>query len=126
MQKRGAAIKNDTDELTNIVGEEYLALSQINKLEKQRMELMAGAAETVGKPAKDITVSDLLDHADGRQRPLLKALREDLLDILTKLKAQNDENRALIETQLEYIGVMLSNIAGSEDPLNNFYDSGGQ
>ena len=126
LRKREAVVKNDVDELTLIVNEEYFALSQVNKIEKQRVKAMAGATEAVGKPAKNITISDLIEHADDRQRPLLRTLQKELVDVLTRLKAQNDENGALVDAQLEYIAMMLSVVAGSEDPLNNFYGSDGQ
>ena len=125
-RKREAVIKNDTDELTAIVKDEYLVLSQVHKIEKQRINAMSGIAVEAGKPAKDITISDLLEYADELQKPLLCTLQTELLDILTKLKAQNDENGALVDAQLEYIGLMLSVIAGAEDPLNNFYGGDGQ
>ena len=126
LRKREAVIKNNTDELTAIVKDEYLALSHVNKIEKQRVKTVADIAEIIGKPAKDITISDLLEYADERQKPLLSALQKDLIEVLTRLKAQNDENGALVDAQLEYIGLMLSAIAGPEDPLNNFYGGDGQ
>ena len=126
LRKREAVIKNDTDELTAIVKDEYLALSQVNVIEKQRIKAMSGIAEASGKPAKDITISDLLEYANELQKPLLSTLQKELLDILTRLKAQNDENGALVDAQLEYISLMLSVIAGPEDPLNNFYGENGQ
>ena len=126
LRKRDSVVKNDTDALTLIVNEEYLALSQVNQIEKQRVKAISGIAETVGKPAKDITITDLLEHANERQKPLLASLQRELLEVLTKLKAQNDENGMLVDAQLEYIGVMLSVIAGPEDPLNNFYGENGQ
>ena len=125
-KKRDAVVKNETDKLTLIVNEEYAALSQVNKIERQRVNELGAVADTVGKPAKDITISDLLNLAEGQQKVQLATLQRELLEILTKLKAQNDENGKLVDAQLEYISVMLSVIAGPEDPLNNFYDDRGQ
>lgn len=126
LRKREAVIKNKTDDLTNIVSEEYIVLSQMNKIEKQRITASSGASEQIGKAPKDITVSDLLEYADRQQKPILATLQKELLDIMTKLKAQNIENKSLVELQLEFTGVMLSAIAGTEDPLNNFYGGDGQ
>ena len=126
MKKRDAVVNNETDKLTQIVNEEYLALAQVNSIEKQRVKELSAVADAIGKPAKEITISDLIIVADARQKPLLAALQRELLEVLTKLKAQNEENGKLVDAQLEYIGVLLSVIAGPEDPLNNFYGNDGQ
>ena len=126
LRKRDSIVKNDTDSLTSIVNEEYIMLSQVNTIERRRVKTLSGIADIVGKPAKEITISDMIDHANERQRPLLETLQKEFLDILTRLKAQNDENGVLVDAQLEYINVMLSVIAGPEDPLNNFYGGNGQ
>lgn len=125
-QKRDAIVKNDTELVTEIVKKEYLLLSKMNKIELKRAPLMDAACRQLGKPVSEVSFSDLISCAGGGSRPKLETLQAELLDILTRLKAQNAENKGLIEMQLEYTETMLNVFGWSEDPINNFYGTDGR
>lgn len=125
-KKRDAVVKNDTDELSLIVADEYVALSNMKKIEKQRTKLSNEAAALAGKSPEDMTVTELVELAEESQKAKLEAVRSELMDIIGKLKSQNDENRSLVEMQLEFNSILMSAVGGSEDPLNNFYGDDGQ
>lgn len=125
-EKRAAVIKNDIPWLTKTVDEEYRLLSEMKRIEKKCSALMSVFGENRGKPADKLTIRDLIDEARGEMKARLVALHEELGGILASLRRQNNENRELLKTQLEYTETMLSIIGGSDDPLNNFYGMDGR
>lgn len=124
--KRQAVINNDTDKLTEIISQEFRLLARMDKIEKRRISAVSEASESLGKAQSDITVSDLLAHADGQMKTQLAAVREEIITNAKMLQDQNSIIRNMVEAHLQYTDTMIGFIGETTDPLNNFYDMKGK
>ena len=125
-EKQQVILRNDTERLREIVAEEYQLLGRMKTIEKRRLSQAEAFARETGVPVEDVTVSLLSDHAEGEDRKHLLGLQAALLKLLTELRRLNELNHGLLETQLQYTGLMLSAIGDTADPLNNFYGTDGK
>lgn len=122
-RKKDAVVKNNMDALTEIVQLEYAQLSRINNIEKKRNALLL---EGWGEKGRTLTVGMLAQEAGDGLKDRFLNIQAELIKLLTKLKESNNENKALVQLQLEYTEMMINFLGASADPLNNFYGTDGK
>lgn len=103
-EKRDVIIENDVESLTKINHLENLVVSQAQKLEKKRMELIKDMAVVLAQKESDLTLTRLIELMEGKEesKSLIEA-RDRIKDVLDELKEVNSQNGQLIENALEYI-----------------------
>jgi flagellar biosynthesis/type III secretory pathway chaperone len=114
-EKRDAIVKDDIEYLQKITNLENIVVSQTQKLERKRLEIMKDIADVMGKRNVELTLEALVGLLDGQEeQKKLKEAGKRLRNILDELAAVNDLNASLIQNALEYIeysvNVMQSSI----------------
>lgn len=126
-EKKQVIISGNTERLNEIVQTELKSLARMNSIEKRRTALVAALSKELGVQEGELTVSVLSERAGGTPAgSRLTALQEELTKLLREQADQNNINKKLLETQLEYTDTMLNLIVGPDDPLNNFYGGDGR
>jgi flagellar biosynthesis/type III secretory pathway chaperone len=104
LEKREAIVKDDLDQLQKITHFENLLVSQNQKLERKRQELMKDIADVMGKKADDLTLAALIELMKEQDvQAGLAEVGKKIRETLEALSDANDLNASLIQNALEYI-----------------------
>jgi hypothetical protein len=123
--KKDILIKNDVDELNNIVLKEKEANKKIGALEKKRELVVQRLAQHMGKDAGDVTLNVIVDMAEGIQKNQLIDLKNNFTILLKQLADSNDVNKDLINTHLKYTAFSLDVITQSTNTSETYNNAGG-
>jgi len=127
LEKRDVIIANDVEMLQKINHLENLVISQNQKLEKKRQEVVTDMALVLNQKEAELTLSRLIELMEGQeeQQALVNA-RDKIKKVLEELKEVNKHNGELVQNALEYIeystNLMRSSTGqtayfpGSDDP----------
>ncbi|MFD0680761.1 MULTISPECIES: flagellar protein FlgN [unclassified Paenibacillus] len=112
--KKQVLIRNDVEQLTQIVSKENKLVKQIGELDRQRVEVIGQFLIEKGyKPNPKVTVSDLtkiIFNIDDKKT--LLGLQKQLLATIRKLRELNQLNQQLIEHSLSFIDYSLDLYVG--------------
>ncbi|NOU95083.1 flagellar protein FlgN [Paenibacillus sp. LMG 31456] len=115
--KKQVLIRNDVEQLTQIVTKENKLVKQIGELDRQRIEVIGQFLIEKGyKPNPKVTVSDLtkiIFNIDDKKA--LLGLQKQLLGTIRKLRELNQLNQQLIEHSLSFIDYSLDLFVGPPD-----------
>ncbi|TDF93511.1 flagellar protein FlgN [Paenibacillus piri] len=113
-QKKQVLVRNDVEQLTQLVSKENKLIKQIGELDRQRVEVIGQFLIEKGyKPNPKVTVSDLtkiIFNIDEKKQ--LLGLQKQLMGTIRKLREINQLNQQLIEHSLSFIDYSLDLIAG--------------
>lgn len=113
-RKKQVLIRNDVEQLMQIVAKENKLIKLINELDGQRVEAIGQYMIEKGyKPNPKVTVSDLTKivfNVDDKK--LLLGKQKQLLGTIHKLREMNRLNQQLIEHSLHFIDYSLDLIVG--------------
>lgn len=113
-EKTGIIVRDDIQNLNEMVAKEQSHLDRIANLEKKRTEVMKDIAIVLNKDVNTLTVkgiSELLEGQKKEQQELSQA-RDKLKKLLTGVEAVNEMNKGLIEEALEMINFNINYING--------------
>jgi flagellar biosynthesis/type III secretory pathway chaperone len=106
-EKREAVFERDVQRLDAVVRQEQAAVTNLNHWEKQRLVCMdaPGNDQLVRgqSPSDAPTLLFFADNAPDGERERLHTLHGELSGLLRELTKRNAENKALIESRLEYV-----------------------
>jgi flagellar biosynthesis/type III secretory pathway chaperone len=106
-EKRLAVFDRDVQRLDAVVRREQSAVTDLNHWEKQRLVCMDAPGNdqlVLGQGSSDApTLLFYADKAPPEEGNILRTLHKELNEILAKLSKRNAENKALIESRLEYV-----------------------
>jgi flagellar biosynthesis/type III secretory pathway chaperone len=128
LEKRDAIVKDDLELLQKITRFEHLLVSQNQKLERKRQELMKDISDVMGKSVEDLTLSALAELMKEQdvQAGLVEA-GEKIRATLEQLSEANDLNATLIQNALEYIEYSMNVMKTSMNQNPSLYTvKGGQ
>jgi len=125
-EERQIIIDGNSEKLEEIIRQELKTLSKLGQIEKKRTALHKGIAEEFKVPEAELTVTAIAERADPDESEIIVKLQKELTDIIRRHTEINNENRQLIEAQLEYSETMLDLLVEPDDPLNNFYGGDGR
>ena len=117
LEEKDILIKNEIEELQKITNLKNLVVTQNNRLEKKRIELVNDIAEVMGSNEKDIDLAKLIEIIGGQ--PEAKDLEEigrTLRESLQKLKDANELNKQLIESSIDYLEYSINMVRSSVNP----------
>ena len=131
--KKNFIIKNDIENLRNIVKQENLIVPKALKGDKTREQLMKDIATVLNTNYDELTFASLAELISGQpEHPAFVAAAEEFATAVTEMKETNDNNKLLLQDALDYIefnmNIIHSSIdaqpAGYGDLLDNTHEPG--
>lgn len=104
---------NDITQLDSILKAEQSHVAAIETLELQRQTQVNQYLQSKGiNPSENPTVSEVINAAQGEiELSQLIEVRDRLMDVVEKLKEQNELNQKLVFQSLQFINVSLNMLA---------------
>lgn len=103
-EKKSVIMKNDIDMLQKITAAENTIIGRNQKLENKREECIKDIALVLNQDFKELTITKILELIKNQKEyNHLLSIRDKLKEILDSLKVQNDQNKTLIESSLDYV-----------------------
>jgi flagellar biosynthesis/type III secretory pathway chaperone len=104
-EKREAVYERHLERLDAVVRREQAAAAKLDHWERQRfacMDAPNGQLALGPEPSESLTLLSYADLAPAAEGEALRALHGELSVLLRELQKRNAENKALIESRLEY------------------------
>lgn len=101
----------------------------IQQCESERLKLVGLLATKWKRPAKDLTLTNVIIAIQGdepRAAELLRSAQNALTVLVQRTIEQNRENRDLVERSLEHVNNMKQNVLHEQAPKNDTYTQKGQ
>ena len=104
-KKTPIIIKGDLDALQQITDEEQIVVGRIQRLEKQREEVIGDIANVINKDVTELKLVNLIEML--RDRPeesgKLASVHDKLKDVLSRMVRVNEQNRELLTNAMEMV-----------------------
>lgn len=123
-EKKEAVLKNDVQQLEVVVARETTVFNRIKQLETEREALIEKAAVLSHVPKGTMKLTDIIELVNGDLREDFIKIRDELSDVVTKLKLSNKVNKDLVKTQLQYTSFCVNLLTGSSGPLSTYSNDG--
>ena len=101
--------QGDMEKLDQVIKNEQAHIAAIDTLEQQRLAMVTDYLRAKGFAFTDIpTVADVIEAAhDEEAIEGLITIRERLMELLGKLKVQNDLNQKMVFNSLQFVNITL-------------------
>ncbi len=122
-KKKVAIIENKIPNLQEFVKEENILIGRNQRLDKKRIEIFKDISMVLGKNG-ELSLKDIISCMKGQEgEKELTAIRENMLEILPKLKSLNDQNQELLTISMDYVDFSINMIRASGGNSPTYYDS---
>lgn len=122
-KKKVAIIENKIPNLQDFVKEENVLIGRNQRLDKKRIEIFKDISMVLGKN-DELSLKDIISCMKGQEgEKELIAIRENMLEILPKLKSLNDQNQELLTISMDYVDFSINMIRASGGNSPTYYDS---
>lgn len=111
VQKQKALILNKIPEIDAVTKEEEKLILDARVLEEERAEWAEQVARMMGKPAENLTLSELTEHF-----PELEEVRQPLEQTIIQLKDTHDLNTRLLEQAVKIVNLTVDLLTQTEEP----------
>jgi len=118
-----ALIRADGAVLLDLGAKREASIAHLGALERSRRAALSGVAAALGLPLSAVTLSGLLTLMPGPAAALLP-LRNELRDLLERLRVLNSRNRFLAEHTLDCLRGLFSSLVAALAPAPTYADSG--
>lgn len=110
--KTPTIVKGDVESLSKITEDEQEIVGRIQKMEKQRIKVLADVANVVNRDVETSKLKDLIQMLAKvpDQQEKLREIHERLKQTTEKLKSINDKNQLLLVDKLEMVEFNLNMI----------------
>lgn len=113
-EKRSVLTMVNLKELERIVGQEEAIADDINKIEKQRLELINRMASSNVKITVGMNMKDVWSQCpDSNVRDLLRRSHTMLSELVKRVQEAKDNNEILIRAALNAINFKLNQLGGT-------------
>lgn len=126
-EKTSTIVKNDIEEMQNIMGKEQAVVDRINVLEKQREATINDICKVLRVDAKDLTVKVLIDllKKQPAEQKKLQDVHSKIRKTLDKMVRVNENNKALMKESMEILEFEMNLLKGLKmAPETNNYTKG--
>ncbi|OOB80168.1 MAG: hypothetical protein BEN19_06315 [Epulopiscium sp. Nuni2H_MBin003] len=110
--KAQAVVEKDIDFLKEIVKREEEFVGRTSILNRKRIEVFRDIAIVTGLSEKNLTVSSIVDKMGVEleiSQKLMK-VREEILEVLDRVKQENENNKILLAHSMEFVDYTLNAI----------------
>lgn len=114
--KTESVANKDLELLSQIVEKEEEFIGRLNFLDKKRESILKDIALVTGLKYEGVTVTKLISKMGEDleiSQELLK-VRTDILELMEQLKSQNELNKMVIETSMEYVDFTINAIKSTK------------
>lgn len=118
-----ALVRADGSALLELGAKREASIAHLSALEQSRRAALSGAAAALGVPLSALTLSGLLTLMPGPAAALVP-LRNELRDLLERLRALNSRNRFVAEHTLDCLRGLFSSLVAVLAPAPTYADSG--
>jgi hypothetical protein len=104
-------------------------IESIRGAESERMRMVGELAMIWRKPAKDLTLNQIIIEIQGKDLKLADQLRSSLTTLsimVQRISEQNKANREIVDRSMVHINAMKKNVLGESTPRSDTYSSQGQ
>ena len=123
LKKKVAIIENKIPNLQDFVKEENVLIGRNQRLDKKRIEIFKDISMVLGKN-DELSLKDIIRCMKGQEGEKERiAIRENMLEILPKLKSLNDQNQELLTISMDYVDFSINMIRASGGNSPTYYDS---
>lgn len=126
-EKTSTIVKNDIEEMQNIMTREQESVDRINLLEKQRESTVSDICRVLHVDSKDLTVKVLIDLLKKQpvEQKKLQDVHARLKKTLDKMVRINENNKALMKESMEILEFEMNLLKGLKmAPETNNYTKG--
>lgn len=113
-----ALIKNDITAFEEYLKREHLLLSEVGRLEEERLSALQELASRFSVSMEELSVSKLVSIVPGEFRLVLTEFQNAMTQVLTDLKEVNACNADLLQQAVEYISFSFNVITGLNSQHN--------
>lgn len=106
--KTGIVVKGEVENLQALEGKERKLVSELNKLQDVREQIIEQLAKTIGKNPEGLTLSEVAAQLPDEQGQQLNQCRDRLKETIGKLNTKNELNQQLIRNALDYVDFSLN------------------
>lgn len=122
--KTDIIVKGKVSDLDNITKLEQSLVIKLGKLEAKREEIVREISMEFDINPDDATVSEIVEHLDGKQAEELKKCKDSLALSLKELKETNELNSKLIKNSLDFINFSINLYSSISAGENNYSQNG--
>lgn len=104
-QKTPVIIDGDLTALQQITDEEQIVVGRIQRLERQREEVIGDIANVINKDVEELKLTNLIKMLKDRpeESEKLALVHDKLKDVLHRMERINEQNRELIKNAMEMV-----------------------
>ena len=127
--ERDVLIQADIQAIQTVTQNKQSILENIRRLEIDRQKLIAELASIWKKPARDLSLANIIHLIQGENLKLADQLRSAstaLTVLIQRISEQNQSNATLVEQSLHHISEMKKNVLGEAVPHTDVYNPQGQ
>lgn len=119
-EKTAVIVDGKVDELEKMVQAEQKLIIKVTQIENQREIITYKISRALQRKPDEITLSTLIDNAEGPIKDKLKERQQGLNKLVSKLVELNDLNSRLIRNSLDYINFSINLCSASQSQDNNY------
>ncbi len=123
-QEKEAAARSDIQALNETGIEKETILSEIQKKEERRCQLVAGLAEKLGYAVQDLTLNRISQLVDEPFAGNLRQVSEDFLSVLSRVQSANQRNEQIFKHSLELLRGSFNRLNELMTPNTVYYRTG--
>ena len=123
-QEKEAAARSDIQALNETGNEKETILSEIQKKEERRCQLVAGLAHKLGYAVGDLTLNRISQLVDEPFAGNLRQVSEDFLSVLSRVQSANQRNEQIFMHSLELLRGSFNRLNELMTPNTVYYRSG--
>ncbi len=113
IQKKEVLIHNEVNMLNGIVQRERQLVLRAGELEEQRQELVEDLAGHLSMEGNELSFANVIELCDEPLKREFCDLKKDLGDIVLQLRQNNDINKRLIQTHMDYTSFCIRMLTDS-------------
>jgi hypothetical protein len=105
--------RQDVDRVLTLLADIQRELAERSRLEQERDEILAAAAMSLGRPAADLVLEDVLTLAPAAEVDPARLASAELKGLLVEIGRVHDCNRVLIRQELSFLDHLMRVMSGT-------------
>ncbi|USG65331.1 flagellar protein FlgN [Brevibacillus ruminantium] len=119
-QKKDALVQGDVDQLLAVTTKEKKLIKAVDAAENARLSLVTQIFAEQGMKRENGTLADLIKLTTSpEEKTRLMNAREELTQIVSELRQQNEVNQQLLEQSLSFVNMTLDLV--TDTPEDDFF-----